>query len=145
MRQLPLLLLVLAAVSSCSKEEDFEFRPECGAPIRIVDALVEIETDDYRLLDLSVDDRCLSVRISATGCSAANFAMDLLTRGEVKESSPTQTSARLIFDDGVPAGDVTCQAEVEQTFSFDLAAYLTDGALPTNFTLTGLDTTLLIQ
>ncbi|WP_116105931.1 hypothetical protein [Lewinella sp. IMCC34191] len=147
MRLLPLLLLALAAVSGCSTDEDdsFDYRPTCGSPIQIVDALVEIETDTYGLLDLRVDDRCLSVRIQATGCSSTQFRMDLLTRGEVKESLPTQTSARLIFDDGVPAGNVTCEALVEADFAFDLEPYLHDGVLPTQFTLIGLDTTLLIE
>ena len=146
MRRLPVYFCLLSLFPACSVEEDRTlFRPECGAPIRVVDALVEIQTDDYRVLELQVDDRCLLVRIAATGCSSTDFAMDLVTRGDVAESNPTQTSARLIFDDGKEETDVTCQAEQERTFSFDLVPYLTDEALPSRFTLTGLDTTLLVE
>ena len=146
MRHLAACICFLSLLTACSPDaEELSFDPQCGAPIRIVDALVEIQTDDYRLLELRVDGRCMLVRIAATGCSAADFAMDLVTRGEVKESSPTLTSARLIFDDGKDEEDVTCQAEQERTFSFDLQPYLTAESLPTELTLIGLDTTLLIE
>ena len=146
MRHLPAFLCLIFLFTACSTEdEEALFRPQCGAPIRIVDALVEIQTDDYRLLELRVEDRCLMVRIAATGCSPADFGMDLVTRGDVAESTPTQTSARLIFDDGKEEKDVTCQAEQERAFSFDLLPYLRDETLPSRFTLTGLDTTLLVE
>ena len=146
MRHLAACFCFLVLFFACATdEENLHFRPQCGPPIRIVDALVEIQTDDYRLLDLQVNDRCMLVRIAATGCSAADFSMDLVTRGEMAESDPTRTSARLIFDDGKDEEDVTCQTEQERAFSFDLAPYLTDGSLPSEFTLIGLDTTLLIE
>ncbi|PPK88187.1 hypothetical protein CLV84_1152 [Neolewinella xylanilytica] len=147
MRRLPSTLPLLIALTGCSQlaDDELQFRPECGQPIQIVDALVELQTDDYTLLELTVEDRCLTVRIAATGCSGDQFGMDLLTRGQIAESTPTQTSARLIFDDNVTSGDVTCQAEFERQFSFDLLPYLNDGALPTRFSLIGLDTTLSIE
>jgi hypothetical protein len=39
------------------------------------------------------------------------------------------------------AGGITCQAEIQATYEFDLSDYLTDEVLPTQFSL--LDTELM--
>ena len=75
--------------------------------------------------------------------------MQLFTFGEVAESMPTQTSARLLFDDALDEVAFTCQVLLTETYTFDLSDYLTPDVLPTRFTLTGTgtgtDTTLLVR
>ena len=132
------LLPLLFVLSGCSEKEEAA-RPACGQAIVIGDVLVAREFDHFTLLSSSITDRCLEVTIAATGCSSQDWKMDLFTFGEVAESVPTQTSARLLFDDGLGDGDITCQALVEATYYFDLTPYLTDDVLPTEFSLVGQD------
>jgi hypothetical protein len=129
-------LCCLSYLLACSDEEKLTLDPSrCGSPIQIVDVLLVVEVDSFALIDASVTDRCLSVTVGASGCGSEGWNMDLITLGQVAESNPTQTSAELVFDDGVPAGQPICAAFIEETYEFDLSPYLTDGALPTIFTL----------
>ncbi|CAH1001685.1 hypothetical protein LEM8419_02591 [Neolewinella maritima] len=142
-RFFPACVLALL-LTACGDDDDQIPRLLCGPDITIGDVLVAREFDSFTLVDAKVTDLCLEVTVSATGCSSQGWTMELFTFGEVAESLPTQTSARLLFDDGVDAAEFTCQAEVTETYSFDLSPYLTPDALPTEFTLTGLATTLSI-
>lgn len=145
---LSLFSLTLFRAAGCGDDE----RPSdgtvaadgCGQEIQIRHPLPRLTTDDYQIVDASVEGRCLSVTISATGCSSEAWRVGLHTTGEVAESSPTQTSALLVFDDGVGDDEMTCQAIIEETYRFDLTPYLSDGALPTTFSITGTETTLSI-
>jgi hypothetical protein len=135
MRTLFGFLLCSFLLFTCSEEEDFAFDPACGPPIQIVDVLVVAEVDTFDLIEATVTDRCLTVTIGSSGCGTEGWSLDLVTLGQVAESNPTQTSAELLFDDGVPNGQPDCQAYFTETYAFDLSPYLTDGALPTVLTL----------
>ena len=113
---------------------------DCGALIQVRDPMPRLTSDFFEIVEATVDDRCLSVKLSASGCSTDFWKVALHTDGRVAESSPTQTQALLVFDDGVEEDGVTCQMIIEQTFTFDLSPYLTDAVLPTSFSLTGTDT-----
>ena len=134
-----LVLLASALFFACQDDDDFVANPDCGDPIIITGQPLGPSSDNFSLAAATVEGLCLTVQIGASGCSSDGWTLDLLTDGSVAESFPTQTSARLVFDDQVPGG-VTCQAFFTETFSFDLSPYLDAGALPTNLTLTGLDT-----
>ena len=135
---LPLFLFFLAG---CDDDSDvISFPPEtCGTPIIIALSNDFPPSDGFTLVDHSVEGTCLTVRIGASGCSDEGWSLDLRTNGSVAESLPTQTNARLIFDDGVPGGGASCLAYFEQEHVFDLSEYLDEGALPTLLTLTGPD------
>ncbi|MBB4079786.1 hypothetical protein GGR28_002413 [Lewinella aquimaris] len=142
---LSFLLLPAVLLTACNDDDDNAFRLACGPDIQIVDVIVEREFDDFHLDSARVTDLCLEVTISASGCGSQGWTLDLITFGEVAESYPTQTSARLLFDDGVADGDFTCAAYITETYTFDLSPYLTPGTLPTVLSLTGTETTLSIE
>ncbi|MCP9234869.1 hypothetical protein [Lewinella sp. JB7] len=145
MKSLMLFALILGLSCTSCGEDDAIPRLACGPDIKIVDVIVDPTGDDFQLLEARITDLCLQVTIEATGCSSQGWRMELHTLGEVAESQPTQTSARLIFDDGVPAGDFTCQAQIVETYTFDLSPYLTPQTLPTRFSLDGSDAPLDIE
>ncbi|WP_157975937.1 hypothetical protein [Lewinella sp. IMCC34191] len=141
-------LLLVALVRSAGCNTDTESPAEttvsdCGALIQVRDPMPRLTSDDYQVVNAEVDGLCLSVTISATGCSSQAWRVALHTSGAVAESSPTQTDALLVFDDGVGENEMTCQAIMEETYQFDLSPYLAD-ALPTVFTLTGTETSVAI-
>ena len=144
---LSLFSLTLFRAAGCGNEESAGAGTavtDCGQEIQVRHPLPRLTSDNYQIVEASVDGRCLSVTISATGCSSQAWRVGLHTTGEVAESSPTQTSALLVFDDGVGENEMTCQAIIEETYRFDLTPYLDEGDLPTTFTLTGTETTLSI-
>lgn len=129
--------------ASCGDDDDRDdlLRLLCGPEIEIIDVLVTREFDTFRLISANVEGLCLEVVIEGAGCKQDDWSLDLLTFGEVMKSNPTQTSARLIFDDGLPDGFLGCLTVARKTYSYDLMPYLGPrGVLPTNLTLTGTGT-----
>ena len=114
----------------------------CGPSIQVRDPMPRLTSDFFEIVQATVADRCLTVKLSASGCSTEFWRVALHTDGRVAESSPTQSQALLVFDDGVEEDGVTCQMIIEQSYTFDLAPYLTDAVLPTRFSLTGTEITL---
>ncbi|THH40692.1 hypothetical protein [Neolewinella litorea] len=137
---LPLFLLAFL-LFSCEKDEALTL--DCGPDIRIVGSVEGLASDHYNLESAHVDGRCLTVEIGASGCTSEFWKLDLVTTGDVAESNPTQSSARLIFDDNVD--EFTCQAYLTREFSFDLSPYLSEEDLPSELSLIGTDTTLLVE
>ncbi len=139
----PIALLLFAALffTACQDDDDtiVALPDDCGTPILLTTQTDAPPSDFFDLAEVTTDGTCLRVTIGASGCSDEGWSMVLRSNGEVAESSPTQTAARLIFDDGVEGG-VSCLAYFTVTYNFDLSEYLAAGALPSNLTLTGPDT-----
>lgn len=137
MKYISILLLVLCFLS-CEKSDPDTPRELCGSAIIIDADRVNADSDGFALVNASVEGKCLEVTIATTGCSTQGWELDLVTDGSIAESLPTQSSARLIFTNPA-AGGITCQAEIQETYVFDLSDYLTAGALPTQLRLAGTD------
>lgn len=132
------LILASLLVVSCQDDDDLNLINDCGPAITDVPEFSIPSGDWFDMIDLSVEGTCLTVTVGASGCSSEAWTMDLVTDGSIAESFPTMTSAQLIFNDAVD-GEVSCQAYFNETYLFDLSAYL-GGALPTNLTVIGPDT-----
>lgn len=138
------LVLLTLFFMGCEKSDPAEPRDLCG-PAIIIDAdRVNDDSDGFALIDASVEGRCLRVTIGTTACGSQGWELDLVTDGSVGESLPTQSSARLLFTNPA-AGGITCQAEIEESYVFDLSNYLDEGALPTQLTLIGTDRVFSIE
>ena len=145
MKNLLLPLLSVLGLAACVRPDTTVANAassDCGVLIQVRDPMPRLTSDFFQVVAATVEDRCLSVTISATGCSSDAWRVALHTDGRVAESSPTQTQALLVLDDGVEEDGVTCQMIIEETYTFDLQPYLTDAVLPTSFSLTGTDTVL---
>lgn len=144
---LPLFVMALVRSAGCGdgKADTAPRVTDCGTEIQVRDPLPRMTSDNFQVVSARAEGQCLTVTISATGCSAAGWQLALWSTGEIRESLPTQTSALLIFDDGVGANEMTCQAIIEETYQFDLAPLLADGDLPTQLELTGTETTVLVE
>ncbi|MGB3800649.1 MAG: hypothetical protein WA952_12615 [Lewinella sp.] len=147
MIKLPLLslfFLALVRTAGCDKNEALPAASQvsdCGVLIQVRDPMPRLTSDDYQIVGATAEGLCLSVTISATGCSSDAWRVALHTSGRIEDSSPAQGDALLVFDDGVGENEMTCQAIIEETYQFDLSPYLA-GSAPSVLTLTGTDTTV---
>lgn len=139
-------LLFLGLAFSCEDDDDcLGCDLACdGRPIIIVDE-VTTPSDRFSLVDIALEDRCLTVEIGASGCTDSGWTLDLKTDGRIAESLPTQSRARLSFDDAVEEDQPTCAAFFTRTYHFDLEPYLPEGGQPSLLTIEGADTTLLVD
>jgi hypothetical protein len=133
MKQLSLFILITVFMA-CEKADTNTPAPNCGRAIEINASRVNDASDNFALVAANIEGKCLTVTIAATGCGAQGWQLDLVTDGAIAESLPTQSAARLLFTDPA-AGGITCQAEIQATYEFNLSDYLTDDVLPTQFSL----------
>ncbi|MEM1360062.1 MAG: hypothetical protein AAGF89_17775, partial [Bacteroidota bacterium] len=143
------LFPLVFACTACQDDDDIvplPSDPNCnGELVKIVADPLGPVSDTYGLSNVQIEGLCLSFTLTKTGCGSDGWTADLLTDGAVAESLPTQTAVRIVFDDGIDNGGVTCQAEISREFTFDLTPYLGEGALPTTLSFLDTDETLAIE
>jgi hypothetical protein len=137
-------LFALFALSSCADDDDSAPITECGQLIEIVSSISGLDSGDgFAISSASVEGLCLSVEVNATGCNPEEWTAELITNGNVAESTPTQSIAQFVFDNHLPEDSITCLALSFKTFTFDLSPYLSS-AIPSNFELLGQDTSSMV-
>ena len=144
---LPFLFFsAVVRTAGCDKSDDAAAAPvatevsACGPAIQVRNPLPRLTSDPFTVVSAEAEGRCLTVVLSATGCSAEGWRVDLWANEETPGEPSVTPGGLLIFDDGVGPDEMTCQAIVEQRYQFDLSPYLTDDRLPATFTLMGTET-----
>ncbi|WP_299337191.1 hypothetical protein [uncultured Psychroserpens sp.] len=79
------------------------------------------ESDEFSVVDVVINDNCLSIDISASGCDGNTWSMVLVDSGDIAESSPPQRFLKLVF-----TNDEDCLAVIGQERSFDLSPLQTN-------------------
>ncbi len=118
---------------------------DCGPAIQVRNPLPRLTSDGFTVVYAEASGTCLSVTISATGCSSEGWRVNLWANEETPDAPSATPGGLLIFDDGVGADEMTCQAIVEETYEFDLSPYLTEDRLPASFTIMGTETTVTVE
>ena len=145
---LPLFALSLFRAAGCHDpaSDSAAVAPvtDCGPAIQVRNPLPRLTSDGFTVVSAEATGRCLTVTISATGCSTENWQVNLWANEETAADPANTPGGLLVFDDGVGADEMTCQAIMEATYQFDLSPYLPAERLPATFALTGTETTVTI-
>ncbi|MGB3608505.1 MAG: hypothetical protein WA775_14370 [Psychroserpens sp.] len=97
-------------------DDDFVEIP-CDQSVIVDSAFyVSAESDDYEIINFSLNDNCLALELSGSGCDGATWSMVLVDSGAVAESNPSQRFLKLIF-----SNDELCTTAISQIRSFDLS------------------------
>lgn len=80
------------------------------------------ESDFYTFLTATIEDDCLEVSISASGCNANNWELTLVDSENIAESMPPQRFLKLTV-----ITNEACLAVFDKTESFDLKALRIEG------------------
>ncbi len=108
--------------TQCDEDDDIQ-DSNCGQPVIIDNTFFEsAASDDYELVSFDVNDDCLTVEVSASGCDAESWSMVLVDSGEVVESSPEQRYLKFVF-----ANEEECLAVFNQSREFNLTGLRVDG------------------
>ena len=141
---LPLFALSLFRAAGCGDENLDATAPaltDCGPAIQVRNPMPRFKSDNFRVVNASADGLCLSVTLSATGCSSEAWKLALWAEGE----PGTEAYGMLVFDDGVGGDEMTCQSIVEETYRFDLTPYLGEVPRPVTFGMSGTDMQVTIE
>jgi hypothetical protein len=98
--------------------------PDCDAPIQIItqDEFNDLADPEFSIEVVSINQDCLSISISDSGCSPDNWDINLLTTDAVMESNPPQKNLKVEV-----LNNEACLAIFQKTKVFDLTPIQNNG------------------
>lgn len=104
-------------IFSCKKTEDKK------QPTLTCSQIIELNSSKYQSFNsaffqldaLALNQNCLEVTISASGCNGSSWVLALVDEEVLLESNPVQRNAKLCF-----TNQELCLAHFSKTYSFDL-------------------------
>ena len=99
-------------------------------PLTLCDAVTVINSELYEnaesdfnsIVNVDISQNCLTITVSASGCSGDTWVFGLVGSETVMESSPVQRNVRLVL-----TNDEACLAVFTQEQSFDLSPLQVEG------------------
>ena len=122
-------------VISCSDSKDSQSQ-NCDKKSRVIstEAYNNLVTTNYTITSVALNEDCLDVTISSSGCSGNTWQMNLFSSDNFPDILPLQRNLKLQLDN-----PEACLAIVTKTVSFDLAPLQISGQHRITFNLTGWD------
>ncbi|WP_152604834.1 hypothetical protein [Psychroserpens jangbogonensis] len=115
----PLLLMN----TQCDEDDDIQ-ESNCGQSVIIDNVFFESAVSgDYQLVSFDINEDCLTIEVSASGCDGETWSMVLVDSGEVAESSPEQRYLKFVF-----TNEEACLAVFNQSRIFNLSGLRVDGS-----------------
>lgn len=114
--------LCLCLMNMQCNDDDITVTP-CGTDVIVDNDIYEIaESDYYTIGDIVINDDCLTVTISASGCDPNNWEMTLIDSEAIAESMPPQRYLKL-----TTYTNEACLAVFNKEETFDLRPLRLDG------------------
>lgn len=141
---LSLFLLIPLLFISCDFFDDGIIVPietNCGKQSLLDDAkYLQVHTNNYTVLDATINGDCLEVKISSSGCDPNNWDMNFIASEVVVETNPIEykTKVELINNE-------TCLVVFQKTVSFDLTPLQISGANQIQLNIDGWNTPVIYQ
>lgn len=108
--------LVMFLMNTQCDDDDFIASP-CDQVVIVDSGFYELaESDLYTLISAQIEDHCLAINVSASGCNSNSWSMVLVDSGNIAESSPEQRFLKFVF-----SNEEDCLAVFNQERSFDLS------------------------
>ena len=117
--------LFLFFLNSCSDNDDIATKvSNCDQQAQIVEEGIfnTIETYNYQISNVVLNQDCLEITIWASGCDANNWEMKLFSHNNFSTVIPLQRFAKIEL-----INNEICLAIFQKTVSFDLAPFQVQG------------------
>jgi len=117
-----IILLCFLNMTQCNEDDliisdDLSLILVCDEPVIIDDDIYNEDTSDYFVIESAIiEDDCLTIMISASGCDSNSWDFDLIASTLIGESIPLQRFVKLIF-----TNPEACLAYFTKEVSFDLS------------------------
>ena len=114
------LSLVMIGILSCDSDDDNNV--DTASQNCDFNTLINLElfenapNDPLTISDLEIDENCLQITFSASGCDGNDWEIKLIDSGLILESQPIQRNLRLSLKN-----NEFCNAVITKTLSFDLS------------------------
>ena len=131
-----LSLLCLLVMNMQCNEDDNVVVP-CGLEV-VVDAVAYQAAESHAIDSAIINDDCLALIVSGSGCDASTWLMSLIDSGNVAESFPNQRYLKLTLHN-----NEDCLAVFNKEENFDLTALRIEGANEVLLNIEGLEESIL--
>ena len=123
MKRISIFLLLTAIVFASCDDDDHEMK------ISNCDQHVIVNSETYRdapddplsINSLSIDEDCLTINFSSSGCDGNSWQLELIDADVILESNPPQRNLRLSLKN-----EELCLAQITMEVSFDISALRVD-------------------
>ncbi len=129
-----ILLVTFFTLTSCDKEDDHQIKntetsvsnsKQVNCDLKTIISAELYKNDLNNSLSINsiiLDENCLKVSYSSSGCDGNTWEIQLIDSGEVLESDPVQRNLKLSLKN-----DELCLFEITKEVSFDLSNLKGDG------------------
>lgn len=136
------LCSIFSFLHACSESSNKNDTQNCDKQSQIIDteAYNNLTTTNYTITGIALNENCLDVTISSSGCSGINWQMDLFSTDNLPDSFPLQRNLKLLL-----INEEACLAVITKTVSFDLTPLQIAGQDQITFNLEGWDEQIVYQ
>ncbi len=132
-----ILFLISILLFSCNNNNDDDNPieiPSCNENAQIIEEtnFNDLETNNYFIQNVVLNDYCLSVTVSSSGCSPDNWNMNLFSHNNFTFVYPATRFAKIEL-----INNEACLAVFQKTISFDLTPYQIQGQNQVQINLQG--------
>lgn len=120
----PGIFLMSVLLISCKKNSAEPADPgACDKAVIVSKTLFETAPDDqFYLKDLKINGDCLTIAFQSSGCSGKNWEVELIDRGDLIKTNPSQRTLRLSLKNGE-----ICDALISKEISFNIKKLRSEG------------------
>lgn len=115
MKNKKFLLLLLVGVFSCSSNHE----PQNICNFKTIISkkqYTNLKSDSFKINSLSINDNCLTINFTSSGCSGDSWGVSLIDSEAILESNPAQRNLKLILKN-----NEACLAIVTKELTFDIS------------------------
>ncbi len=127
---------------SCSDDDKKTVNSNCDKQALVVNenAFQDIITANYMITNAILNDDCLSITVSSSGCNGETWEMNFIGSNSVLESFPVQRLVKVELDN-----QEACLAVFQKTVSFDLVPFQVNGQSQVTLNIEGWDEPIIYQ
>lgn len=132
-----LALIMFSLSIGCSSGNSDTLLLSCGHLAQIVNQTTfnQVNTTNYMITNVALNEDCLDITISSSGCNPNNWGMNLLSTSDFSSTSIAQKQLKVEL-----INDEACLAVFQKTVSFSLIPYRIDGHNEINLIIQGWST-----
>jgi len=122
MKKLLCYFVLVLFVFNCSNDDSNPptVQSDCDVFAKVIseNQYNQISTDTYTIINVAIDEDCLAVTISSSGCDGNSWVLNLFSDNVFFDSDPLQRRVKVGL-----TNDEACLAVFQKTVSFDLKPY----------------------
>ena len=116
-------MLIGIVILSCSNDDDNGNQNNCDFETIIsAEQYQNAPNDQIEINSLDINDNCLKINFSSSGCDGNNWKLKLIDSGDIMESNPPQRNLRLSLKN-----EESCEAYITKELTFDITNLKIDG------------------